>query len=248
MEKLRVVHVTTLWQYNWCPYLWNSTKDNPIDPKMTMKWDMLNMVVNGKWDYQPFLNRYWENIAYDFKQIEIYKKILAKARQRKIDLYEQFEEVFQECKMMIPYNDNTRIVWTPDVFFYDKELDLWKIRDWKLSTFSWYGNEEVTKYDMQWPIYSLMVMNMYKVDRCEFKYWVFDKNNWNFWQFGKIYTRTECESTVKDVMDRYLNSLEWDDYPCRANNKCKGMCDINKRWECPLFKREVKLVEDDNEF
>lgn len=250
MEKeIKVIHVTSLGTYNNCPYSWYNSKDKPIDPKMTYKGDMLNTVVNGSWSYDPFLKWYSEFIDHDFKQIEMYKKIFEKAKQRRKDLYEQFEEVYQESKMLLKYDEFTWIVGTPDVVFYDKELDLWKIRDWKLSTFSWYGNEEVTQYEMQGPIYSLMVMNMFGVDRCEFKYWVYDKGNGNFGQFGKVYTRTETEALVNDVMKRYIESAERETYEPRANKKC-GFCDFKKNWTCPLYKRETKSVEqiDDDAF
>lgn len=105
------------------------------------------------------------------------KQIYEDARKKMAELKEKHEQVYQEAKMLYKFNDEVYIVGTPDIYYYDAERKLWCIRDWKFSVHSWYGNPDVTKYDMQPVMYPLMVMEYMDVKEAEFAFRCYDKKS-----------------------------------------------------------------------
>lgn len=240
-----IIHVTTLSAYNNCPYAF-SQEQWPIDPKLTYKWDMLNIIVNSQWTYDEIINRYNKHISYDFKDSEMMKKIFNEARTLVQTIKQKHERVYQEMKMLYKYSDEYRVVWTPDLVYYDKERDLRCVRDWKYSTHSRYLNSDVTKNDMQKIAYPVFVCEMFGVDKVEFSFSVFDKNTAKFWENPEIVEYEHAKKVLDRVVSEYINSIERWEYPPRENYKCNWMCNIRKEWKCPLFKTEIVVSWDDD--
>lgn len=140
------------------------------------------------------------------------------------------------------YNKNVIITGTPDLFYFDEEKNIWRIADRKFSTHSRYGNEEVTKTDMQKIIYPLMVMEYMEVKEAEFEFRCYDKKSWKLGEFGSKITYDEAKQRADKVIQEYITAKEFGEYEPRLCNKCNGMCSLWKA-NCPLYKREVKAEE-----
>lgn len=242
-----IVHVTSLSMYNSCPYSFSQAWW-PLDPKLTFKGDMLNIMVNSQGWYDEFVERYGKNIVYDFKDMENMKIIFANAREKIAEIKSKYKRVYQEAKFLHKYNDEYYVVWTPDLIFYDEDRDLWCIRDRKYSTHNWYLNPDVTKNDMQKIAYPVFVCEMFGVDKVEFSFSVFDKNNGKFGEAPEIVEYEHAKKVLHRVMKDYIESTERGEYPPKENNKCKGMCDIKKCGKCPLFKTTVSISSSDDDF
>lgn len=248
------VHVTWLGMYNSCPYNFKNGS-GPILPEYTYKWDLLNIAVTSQWDYKPFLERHKANLEKDFRSLEILEEVFAKAKEMIARLKEKHKQVRQETKMMYKYSDEYNIVGTPDLIYYDEEQDLYCIRDWKMSTHSWYGNPEVTAYDMQPALYAVFVMEYFNVEKVSFAFRCFDKKNWKLWEFGAkewetgpaIYTRDEVMKKMHDVMWRYIAARERDIREPHRNKKC-GFCKLKQNGTCPMYKKAVTTVESSEDF
>lgn len=239
-----MVHVTSLSSFNACPYLFSQPQE-PISPSNTFKWDMLNTVVcsNDEALISPYIKWFAQNIGFDFKEVEIMKKIFLDAKKMVMDFKSKHKQVYQESKMLYKYSDEYRIVGTPDIYYYDEERNLRCIRDWKYSTHSWYGNPEVTKTDMQKVVYALMVMEFQEVKEAEFGFICYDKKSWKRWEFiQEIIKYDEAKEITNKVMKEYITTKEFGEYQAKACNKCNGMCSVWKA-NCPLYKREVKAEE-----
>ena len=244
---LEVIHVTNLSQYNACPYLF-SQPQKPLHPEITYRWDILNVAVTSSGLLSPFIKWFAKNMRFDMKEVHIMKEIYEWARKKMWELRAKHEQVYQEAKMLYKYNDDTYVIWTPDIFYYDEERKLRCIRDWKFSVHSWYWNPDVVKYDMQPVIYPLMVMEYMDVKEAEFAFRCYDKKSGKLWEFVYHITYDEAKKRTDKVIEEYLASKDFGDYECRPCNKCNGMCDLRKQNKCPLYKLEKKVEEKVDDF
>ncbi len=243
-----------LGMYNSCPFNFKHWKW-PLDPAITFKWDILNVAVTSQWSHSPFLDRYKKNLEPDFKNLHILEDVLTRAHVMMDKIKGKHELVRQEAKMMRKYSDEYRVVWTPDLMYYDAEQDMMCVRDWKMSTHWRYGNPEVTKFDLQPIFYSKFVMEFFDVDKVSFAFRCFDKKNGKLWEFGAkkwidwpaIYTKEEVDKVCNDVMERYSQSIERDSREPQENKKC-GFCKMKKEGKCPLYKKAITTVESTEDF
>lgn len=240
-KLVEIIHTTMLGMYNSCPYNFKNSS-GPIDPSLTYKGDILNISVTSQGKVSPFLKWMSKNLKYDFKETEILRQVFIAAREKMQNVNRNYQEVYQEAKMLYKYSEEYYVVGTPDLFFYDPDRDLWVIRDWKMSTHSWYGNEEVTRYDMQPIIYPLMVMEYMGVKEAEFMFRCYDKKNGKLWEFGKKITYDQAKKQADEVIGRYIESKEMEEYEPRENKKC-WFCQFKKNGQCPLYKKKVDVVE-----
>ena len=103
------------------------------------------------------------------------KLIFTHAKARIIEIRKNNKQVYQEGMMYYKYSEDVYVAGTPDVAFYDEAMKIWRVVDWKFSTHSWYGNEDVTKTDMQKVIYPLMIMDYMEVKEVYFEFRCYDK-------------------------------------------------------------------------
>lgn len=230
----KIVHVSWLTAFNSCWLQWLNSK---YEPKVvdTYKGDIGNVAVLSWSDAKvsPFVNWYVRHFNLDVSVRNKLAVIMKKMKQDIRDIKEANPIHYQECKFMIPYSKWIYASGTPDLFYFDVKDDIWSVDDYKVSTHNWYSNPEIIVADCQRILYPLWLMIYMWVDRCRFRFRVFDKNNTNLKLCGEhIITKKKAEKFFRDVMERYLEcEFTWE-YPAKRNPKC-FFCPLKKSWLCP---------------
>lgn len=228
-----ILHVSSLSKYNTCPYQYR-WDDSEVTVNSTYKGDILNMwVQNPEADLWAYLQWYQKNIDWDFKNNEMIKKSIEWVREYIKDVRKKFKKkVWQECKMFLQSNWYT-IIWTPDLVYADKEMK-YHVVDFKMSTRSMYGNDEMMANDCQRWIYPLMVMEYHWIPECTFHFMVFDKGKWEAKILQEsVLTRKECQARLTDLLTRYKEDETFDEYKWNKTWKCY-MCSLKNN--CPYFR------------
>lgn len=251
-------HVTGLTSYNLCAY---ASKYSTSKPELsnTYKGDLLNVAAtnNKDVDLNHLYKIYAKFIDSDISNVKKLKRAMEACREYveelrtdiKImaDIMGQPLYFYQEMKMFYPMNDVDNIIWTPDLFYYRPDEDMRYIEDFKLSSKSWYGNEEILKYDCQMRAYPLFVSYLFPHvwnGKFRFRFNLYDKNTWDKINTGDItLTKEESLAYIQDVYDRMKVSEETDMWLPQIQPKC-WFCDLKST--CPLQIAMKKNKSDDD--
>lgn len=253
------VRVTSITAFNMCAYAFKNDVYNP-NPVKTYKGDLLNiaaMTRNSKAKVWVFLKWYMDNLNGSQKEAQIMAEVMEKCkyyleRLRAKTTHNPYG-VIQEAKMMYKYSDDRLIAWQPDLFYYNEwEFDkpMWVVEDLKCSTKSWYGNEEVIKYDAQLIIYPLFVMEIFGVDEVIFRHKLYDnKNGKDYYLNQRVITKEYALQFVNNIMQKYIVACELDDREPNFNPKC-NFCNLKD--SCPLYKavwanQNMQVMDEDDD-
>lgn len=245
---MEVIRTTQLWSFWTCAY---KSKNEPYsaNPKNTYHWDLLNVwVTSTKWDFGPLLDYYVENINPDLWMKYNLAMLMDKAGKFINAEKEKDQSVFQETKLYLKRSEDVWIEWVPDVFTIHTpdeegiEIDNF---DLKCSTRSRYTWDEMRELNLQTYIYPLMLMNVYKKDKCRFSYVIWDKWNGKMKKVSKIRTKEECQEKVNLAMAMYEKANMLEVYPTRKNKLC-SFCSL--KGKCPEYWSQVTRVENDELF
>lgn len=242
---MEIIRTTQLWSFWTCAY---KAKNEPYvaNPKNTYHWDLLNVgVTSTKGDFEPLLNYYVENINPDL-WFKMNLKLLMEKAGKFIDTEKAKDQsVFQETKLYLKRTEDVRIEWVPDVFTIHAPDEEWieiDNYDLKCSTRSWYTWDEMWDLNLQTYIYPLMLMNVYKKDKCRFSYVIWDKWNGKMKKEFRIRTKQECEAKIEEVMLMYSRANMFEEYPTRKNKLCM-FCSL--KGKCPEYNIKISMVEDE---
>ena len=259
---MKEVRVTSITAFNMCAYAFKNDVYDP-NPVKTYKGDLLNIaasVNNAQQSVWMFLKWYMENLNGSQKEAQIMAEVMDKCKHYIQWLkmktngtmwsLNKWWELYQEAKMMYKYSDDRLITGQPDLFYlntWEFDKPMWVVEDLKCSTKSWYGNEEVIKYDAQLVIYPLFVMDRFGVDEVIFRHKLYDnKNGKDYYLNQKLITKEYALQFVDEVMKKYIIANELDDREANFNPKC-NFCNLKET--CPLFKamwanQNMKVAED----
>ena len=249
---MEVIRTTLLSSFNTCGYKFANDVYDP-NPSKTYHWDMFNIWATSRGDYTPLLNYFVENINSDLKFKLNLETLMSKSRKfidslldAKLDDGSDYKnQVFQEAKMYLKYDNDLWIEWVPDVYTLHQpdqegiEIDNY---DLKCSTWSWYTGDEMWDLNLQTYIYPLMLMNVYKKDRVRFSYFIWDKWNWRVKLESRIRTKEECEAKLNQVVSELRQSRLFGNFEAKKNKLC-NFCEL--KWQCPLFNRQIEIVKVD---
>lgn len=228
--------------------------------------DIMNSFANGKWTAMlaAHLRNYTENLNPDMKIAHTLAICGDKIQTYIKKLRDTYDEVLQEAQMFLNYWKDIQITWTPDIQYFNDEIDLYCCEDIKTSTHTWYSWDEMRDLNMQTYIYPLFMMNYYGVNEVWFRYVVADKNTGKIKTEPKsqkdsnnkainsrenyvIRTRSECEAKLKEVMEDYvLPYVIFGELKARRNKLC-NFCQF-KDTICPLkkvFNVSSQDIDDD---
>jgi len=80
---------------------------------------LINISVNSKGDMQKFID-YWSKHIEPSISLKYNLELTTKKAAKIVDeLYEKYDNVFQESKMYLKYDDDHRIEGTPDIMFFN---------------------------------------------------------------------------------------------------------------------------------
>ena len=247
---LEQLHPSEMNSFKKCPRKYKYD-DSLFDMRNSYHWDIFDAAWNSDWDLSPHINHFLKNMTSDAMlkwrvtklQMRRYlEEGVKNIRADKARIKSKYNWYFQ-TKMFMRWGERI-IVWTPDIYYYKPEEDLWIVMDCKWSSIWLYNNDE-TRISLQPPVYCRYVMEIHGVSTVKFAYYVVNKRTGDIKLESRTYTKEMCDAMIDECLSEYDYARTFDIYNPRESVQCR-YCNIQNK--CPLWKgREIISVEDIDE-